>query len=439
MQHFNSQAAFKSHLLAGVAPRFAFKNDGASLATIQGLIEASNGVFEEFKAANDERLKQLEKTGSEDVVTAEKVEKINATITALETAISEQSQALARASLGAGGEAGDPDKAAHAKAFNKFFRRGIDDGLRELEVNAALSSDSDPDGGFTVPEQMESTIDRVLGTVSAMRGMARVIPIGAATYKKLVNVGGASSGWVGERGSRSETSTPELRAIVINSQELYAEPAATQTMLDDSFMDIEGWLADEVSIEFAEQEGAAFITGNGINKPKGILAYDTVANGSYAFGKVGLINSGASGAFPYLSGSTIGHDANTLIDLVHALKQGYRNNANFLMNDTALGSVRKLKDKDGNYVYQASLREGSPETLLGKPVQTDDNMPDISANSLSIAFGDFQRAYTITDRVGVRVLRDPFTNKPYVLFYTTKRVGGGITNFEALKLMKFAA
>lgn len=394
-------------------------------------------AFEEFKAANDQRLAALESKGSVDTVLNEKVDRINKAITELQNEkdrIDQIEAAMNRGQFGGGGNnAQAKAKAEHAEGFNAFFRKGAENNLRDLEVNAGLTTQSDPDGGFIVPEEVDMEITRVLGTVSAMRRLARVVSVGSATYKKLHNTGGTSSGWVGESEQRSETNTPRLSELDFPTMELYANPGATQSMLDDGMFDIGSWLGDEVAIEFSEQEGAAFVSGNGVKKPRGILSYDTVANSSYEWGKVGFVATGASGAF---ASAPNGGDA--LISLQHALKSGYRNNGTFLMNDLTQEAVRKLKDSDGAYLWRAGLEAGAPSTLLGKPVETDDNMPDIAANSLSIAFGDFRRGYVITDRMGARVLRDPYTNKPFVMFYTTKRVGGGIQDFAAIKLLKFA-
>jgi HK97 family phage major capsid protein len=215
--------------------------------------------------------------------------------------------------------------------------------------------------------------------------------------------------------------------------ELYAMPAASQTLLDDSVVDIEQWLADEVQAEFAAQEGAAFINGDGVAQPKGFLDYTIVAEGTQAFGELGFIATGVSGGFAATD------PADKLLDLIYTPKQAYRANGRFVMNRSVVGAVRKFKDADGNYLWQPALEAGKPATLLGYPVTEAEDMPDIGANSHSIAFGDFQRGYLVVDRQGVRVLRDPYTAKPYVLFYTTKRVGGGVQDFDAIKLLKFAS
>lgn len=399
-------------------------------------IEDLGVAFEDFKAENDKRLAEIEKNGHADPILTEKVNKINVALTDLDS-IKVQVDAMEAAAnrIGGGGnQEEDEAKKAHKAAFNSFFRKGHEDGLRDLEIQASLSTQSDPDGGFTVPEEADAEITRVLMAVSAMRQLARVQPVGSATYKKLHNVGGASSGWVGETEARAETDTPVLKMLEYPAMELYANPAATQSMLDDSAFNVENWLANEVSIEFAEQEGAAFITGDGVGKPRGILGYTAVANASYSWGNVGFVASGASGAFVAAP-----NGGDCLINLQHSLRSGYRNNGSFMMNDLTLGAIRLLKDSNGDTLWRPGLEAGASSTLLGKAVVTDDNMPDIAANSYSVAFGDFNRAYVITDRMGARVLRDPFTNKPYIHFYTTKRVGGGIQDFAAIKLLKFAS
>jgi HK97 family phage major capsid protein len=393
-------------------------------------------TFEQFKAAREEEIAGIN-AKFDDVVTKEKVDRINDELTALNKALNETNVALAAARVGGAGGAADPDKAEHSAAFNRWFRKGVDNGLADLEVKAKLTTQSDPDGGYLVPEEMESTIDRVLGTVSVIRNLSRVISISTDTYKKLVNMAGTASGWVGEEDSRPETDGPTLREIAINTGEIYAMPASTQKALDDSRIDVASWLGEEVSTEFAEQEGAAFATGDGVNKPRGILSYDKVANASYAWGKTGFVVSGKAADFA--DASTTVSPADALIDLYYALKSGYRNGAAWLMSDATQAKVRKFKDAEGAFVWAPPSASAEVATILGKPVHTDDNMPAVGANEFPVAFGNFQRAYLIADRVGIRVLRDPFTSKPNVLFYTTKRVGGGIVNFEAIKLLKISA
>ena len=406
----------------------------ADASNAKAVLEELQKTFAAFKEANEEELKGI-KAQFADVVQTEKVERINASVTELQGAMDEINKALAALKVGGAGEDVDPAKAEYAKAFNTWFRKGRgEEALGELAVKAAMQTDSDPDGGYVTPDSMSAEINRILGTVSAMRGLASVMPISTGVYSKLVNLTGTSSGWVGERESRTETNTPTLSKLEFQAMEIYANPAATQTSLDDAAIDIAAWLGDEVAIEFAEQEGSAFISGNGVNKPRGILGYDTVADASWAWGKLGFTVTGV--AADISDSSNNGVDA--LINLVGTLKQGYRPGASFLMNRTLESAVRKLKTigDTAAYLWQPSVQAGMPATLLGYPVVTDDNMSDVGANAFPIAFGDFRRGYLIVDRTGIRVLRDPFTNKPYVHFYTTKRVGGGVQNFQAIKLLK---
>jgi HK97 family phage major capsid protein len=386
-------------------------------------------TFEEFKRERDEEIKALKK-GQEDVVKTEKVDRINAEISNLSKALEEVNASLQAARLGGGGKPADPDKAAHAQAFNTWFRRGVDNGLADLEVKAKLTTQSNPDGGYLVPTEIEQAIDTIAGKNSIMRSLASVMQISTDEYKRLVDVRGATSGWVGEEQSRPETASPKLVEILLNTFEIYANPASTQKALDDARIDIAQWLANSVQTEFAEQEGAAFITGNGVNKPRGILAYDTVANGSYDWGKIGFTVTGAAADFA----ST--NPADALIDLYYSLKASYRNNATFITSDAVMPKIRKFKDGDNNYLWAPPSGPAGVATILGKPVVTDDNMPAVGANAFPVAFGDFARGYLIVDRLGIRVLRDPYTSKPNVLFYTTKRVGGGVVHFEAIKLLK---
>lgn len=391
-------------------------------------------TFETFKSAHEEELKGIRKNFA-DVVTSEKVERINAQITDLTKALDTVNAALAAAKIG-GGAGTDPVKKEHRAAFHRYFREGSaasEAALGDLSVKAGLTTQSKPDGGYLVPTEMESTIDRVLGTVSVMRALASVRQIGTATYSKLVNMGGAGYGWVGEEDARGETATPTLRELEFTVMEIYAEPYATQVALDDAVMDIEAWLAGEVQTVFAEKEGEAFLTGSGVKRPRGLLSYDTVANASYAWGKIGFTVTGGAAGF------ASSNPADAMVDLYYALKQGYRGSAAWLMSDAVMASVRKFKDGQGNYLWQPPAGAAEVPTILSKPVHTDDNMPGLGAGNFPIAFGDFGRAYLILDRVGIRVLRNPYKVNGRVAFYTTKRVGGGLQNFEAVKLLKCAS
>lgn len=398
-------------------------------------------TFKEFSEKTDARFLKLEKEGNADPITTEEVQKMN---TSMDT-LTKQVEALRLAEKRPQIETVTGQKrelseieVKHAQAVGRFMRTGDDSGLQTDEIKS-LSVGSNPDGGYTVHAAMETAIDRVLSDVSVMRNIAMVTQISTSSIKRLVNVGGTGSGWVGESSSRPQTDGSNLRQREFPVMELYAMPAATQSLLDDSVVNIEQWIADEVQLEFAEQEGAAFINGNGVDKPRGLIGgYTPIADANFteAGGRPGYVATGAAGAFKTTAD---GDDSDNLIDLVYALKTGYRGNAGFIMNRKTQGSVRKIQDANGNKVWQPGLQSGQPATLLGYGISEDDNMPDIAANAYAIAFGDFRRTYLIVDRVGIRVLRDPFTSKPHILFYMTKRVGGGVKLFEGYKLLKFAA
>lgn len=397
---------------------------------LKKLIEALGRAFEQFKAENDARIKVIEAKGTVDPILTEKIAKINADLSAM-AAMKKQLEAIETAVARQqfpGGGAQNSESINRIKAFNHLMRGRIED-IKDLQIQAAASTLSDPDGGFTVPEEIDAAIDRVAMTVSAMRRICTVRAISTDTYKKLVGVGGATSGWVAEKASRAETETPTLVEIAINTKEVYAMPAATQTLLDDSRVDIGAWLADEVSVEFNEEESESFITGNGVEQPKGIAAYSMVANASYAWGKVGYIAGGHASLL---------NNMDKLIDLQHALKSAYRNGASWLMADSTLQVIRKFKDGDGNYIWRPGLLLDAPDTLLGKPVEIDDNVAVIAANAYPVFYANFKRAYLIVDRLGTRVLRDPYSSKPYILFYTTRRVGAGIVLYEAIKCLKIS-
>jgi HK97 family phage major capsid protein len=405
--------------------------DAANHREIKDAFDDFLRAFDAFKDANDERIAQIEKRGS-DTITEEKVDRINRALDEQKRALDELSLAAHRPSIG--GEQKSVDRVGRERkaAFDRYMRKGDASGFNALEVKA-LSEGSNADGGYTVPLEIAQTIDRILAKASPIRALATVQQMGSSIYRKPITTVAAASGWVAETDSISTTAAPTISAIDFPAMELYAMPATTQPLLDDSFVDIEQWLANEVQIVFAEQEGAAFVSGSGSGQPKGFISYTNVADASWSWGNIGYIASGAAGAF------ASSDPADALVTLAYAPKQGYRANGAWVMNRKTESVVRKFKDSTDNYIWQPGTSVGQPATLLGYPVAEAEDMPDIAANSYSIAFGDFARGYLVVDRVGIRVLRDPYSAKPYILFYTTKRVGGGVQNFEAIKLMKFAA
>ena len=313
-------------------------------------------------------------------------------------------------------------------AFEGFVRTGA-----TLETKA-FTGVTGGEGGYAVPKEIDAAIDAVLKAASPIRSIANVVQVGSAGYRKLVTTGGTPSGWAAEAEARPGTATPTFVQIAPPMGELYANPSASQAMLDDAQFDVEQWLADEIAAEFAKAEGAAFVNGSGVNRPKGFLQAPTAATNDNVrpFGTLQYLASGAAGDFG-------ANPAERLIDLVHAVRSPYRQGASFVMNATTLARIRKFKTSDGQFLWQPSLVAGQPATLLGYPVVEAEDMPDVAANSLSIAFGNFRLGYLVAERTETQILRDPYSNKPFTTFYATKRVGGCVTNSEAIKLMKFAA
>ena len=320
---------------------------------------------------------------------------------------------------------------AKSSAGDDWLRKGGD---ADAETKAATVA-SGPKGGVAVPVTIDSVIDRVLFAESPLRAIAQIVDVGSANYRKLITTSGVISGWVSETAGRPETETPDFAEIAPAMGELYANPAASQAMLDDAMFDVEAWLGGEIGREFARAEGVAFVNGNGVNKPRGFLVAPNSADGdtARAFGTLQFVTSGAIGGFAAVN------PQDKLIDLVHALAAPYRQGASWVMNATTLARIRKLKDADGAFLWQPALAADQPATLLGYPVVEVAAMPDIAADSVSIAFGNFAAGYLIAQRRETVVLRDPFSNKPFVHFYATRRVGGAVVDSRAIKLMKFSA
>lgn len=442
---------------------------------VKSTLEALNKAFAEFKAANDERIAAVEK-GKADVVTAEKVDRVNAAVTEAQAKLDEAVKAansrmdLIEASMTripAGGEPmGNRDVRAEAEVFlagkkgvesdrvtdedvraygeyaktfaSTFLRRGD----RDMTVQAAMSVGSDPDGGYWVPTQMVNDIKRRLFETSPVRQLAAVLSITTDSVAFPTDTNDATSGgWVGETDARSETGTQQVGEQTIYVREQYAEPRVTQKLLDMATIDVEAWLNGKIADKMSRVENTAFVSGTGVKQPKGFLTYKdtavTTADTSRAWGKLQYVASGAAGAFPALSNGASNPDA--LIDLVAALKPAYRAGAVFGCNRATEAALRKLKDADGNYMVDRITDGATGFTLLGFPIATMEDMPDLASDAFSLVFGNFSTGYQIVDGRGIRVLRDPFTQKPYVKFYTTKWTGGDITNFDSLKLMKFSS
>ena len=318
--------------------------------------------------------------------------------------------------------------APHQKAMNAYIRNGDDDGLRGLELESkALSSAVNSDGGYLVDPQTSDRVKSVLNATASIRAIASVVQVEATSYDVLVDHADVGAGWATESSSVGETSTPQIDRITIPLHELSALPKASQRLLDDSAFDIEAWLAGRIADKFSRAEASAFIHGDGVDKPKGVLAHNMVDNDAWIWGNLGYVPTGVDGEVT----------ADSVVDLVYALGAQYRSNASFVMSSKTAGRVRKLKDLDGRFLWSDGLALGEPARLMGYPVLVAEDMPDVAMNSYSVAFGDFAAGYTVAERPDLRILRDPFSAKPHVLFYATKRVGGDVSDFAAIKLLKF--
>ncbi len=346
------------------------------------------------------------------------------------TMLDRKTHAGARPALARDADTGAP----HQKAFGAYLRSGDDDALRGLTLEGkAMSTSVAADGGYLVDPQTSAAIQGVLHSAASLRQVANVVQVEASSYDVLVDKSEVGSGWVTETGSVSESATAQVDRISIPLFELAALPKASQRLLDDSAFDIEAWLAERIADKFARSEAASFITGDGSDKPTGILEHPQVVDTGWSWGNIGFITTGVGGDFAATD------PADAIIDLVYALGARYRANGTFVMNSKTAGAVRKLKDGEGRFLWSDGLAAGEPARLLGYPVLVAEDMPDMVTDACAIAFGDFHAGYTVAERPDLRVLRDPFSAKPHVLFYATKRVGGDVTDFAAIKLLKFSA
>lgn len=338
--------------------------------------------------------------------------------------LSEQMAAGRRPALAAAADAGGGER----KAFSELYLRQGQEAAPELK---SLSTTLDSEGGYAVPLEIDRMIETVVRESSPLRAISNVVQVGSSNYRKLVAAGGFASGWVSDTAPRPETDTPAFIEVAPPMGDLYANPAASQAMLDDAAFDVESWLAAEIGREFARAEGAAVVAGTGVDMPRGFLDYAASedADGVRAFGTLEFVRTGADGDFA---------NGDALIDLIHALKASYRQGAAFVMNAGTLARVRKLKDADGNYLWRPGLAEGQADTLLGYKVVEAADMPDIAVGADAVAFGNFKAGYVIAERAATRILRDPYSHKPFVHFYATRRVGGAVANSEAIKLLRFS-
>lgn len=434
-----------------------------TILEVKGIIEGIGKAFEEFKKTNDERIKAVA-AGKSAADYEAKLAKIEKDLTDLSEAKAEIDKILAKLQRpGAGG--GDDGIEAECKAFNdqrravlsqagsmptsdvtvdqyKAYKSGFFKLLRKgnLELlddseRKAMSVGSDSDGGYMVPAPTTGRIVQRIYELSPIRQIANVVTISTGELEGIADTGEADAGWVSEMGTRSDTNTPNVQKYKISAEEMYAQPKVTQKLLDDAAVDIENWLAMKVADKMARKEGNAFCVGDGVGKPRGFASYTTAATGddSRTWGEIEHVVTGANGAF------AASNPADVLFDLIGKFRPAYLQNASWVTRREVITLIRKFKEATTNaYLWQPSLQAGQPDRLLGYPIVTAQDLAAVGTGSLSTWLGDFREGYQIVDRIGVRVLRDPFTAKPYVRFYTTKRVGGGVVNFEAIKALKFS-
>lgn len=383
----------------------------SDISEIIKAFEASNKSFDEFKGSMNSRIDGLENR-----------------------------DAKARRPFLGGAIGDDFSEAAthHKAAFRNFITKGETQGLGELQ-GKAMSVGSSQDGGFAVPKVIDAMIENIAVNISPIRAVSQVVQISTPDYHRLVNIRGTASGWVGEQAARPATNTPQLDDVAPPMGEIYANLSATQQMLDDVMFNADSWIAENASTEFARAEGSAFITGSGVNQPKGFLTSPlaATADSARAFGTLEYVATGTSGAFKTLSATV--NPVDDLFTLVSKMKAEYRKDAVWVMSKDTLFRIMSMKDYQGRFVYNPATAPGMQDTILGYPVIEAEDMPGIGASSLSVVFGNFRRGYLICDRIGTRMLRDPFSNKPNVMFYTTKRLGGCVLNSECIKVLKFSA
>ncbi len=393
---------------------------------IKAAVDDLGSAFAAFKEANDRRLQELSKKHASDVLSEEKVNRLNGELDRLQGQVDGLTAAVKRSPLDGSAQKYSTAEREQKAAFNRFLRTGQHEGLQGLE-GKAMSVGTDADGGFMVPDILYQQLTQTLMVLSPIRAIANVINIGGDAVDILVDNTDAGSAWVAETATRAETTSPQLQRVKITPYELYAQPRLTQQLIDDSRFDADAFITQNIAEAFAKAEGTAFVSGDGTGKPKGFLAYSA----GTTWGTIERVKTGVAGNWAASS------PADVLVDLMFRLKTSYMNEASWLVNRSVLSEIRKFKGSDNNYLWQPSTQSGTPSTLLGFNLYLAEEMPNKATDSLSVAFGNFKVGYTVVDRQDVRILRDPFSAKPYVQFYATKRVGGDVTNFEAIKLLQF--
>ncbi|MBA3852926.1 MAG: phage major capsid protein [Gemmatimonas sp.] len=426
----------------------------ATQADVQAVADKLGSAFEQFKAANDERLKAGDRA---DALLNAHVDRINADITKLQAELSETIKAAARPNFNAPQSKEEQAKLAHVREFLALTRgitdrhemqalavtnedleqvqqygRSLNAYLRTGKANAAMQTGSQPDGGYLITPDKSGRLVQLVYEQSPIRQLASIQVVGTDALEGVLDLEEGDAGWVGETETRGDSNTPKLGEWRIPVQEVYAMPKTTQRSLDDASRDLEGWLVEKAAARMARMEGAASVSGDGNKKWMGILPYASASKPTSSnWKRIEFIKTGTSGGF-----GTTGA-ADKIIDAIQALKTIYRPGAVFFGNSLTIAAVRKIKNGNGEYVFQPDMVNGFNGRLCGYPLVDFADMPDPAADSLSLGFGNLREGYQIVDRLGIRVLRDPLTTKGYVKFYVTKRSGGDVVNFEAIKLLKF--
>lgn len=403
---------------------------------VKSATEALAVAFEHYKATNDERLSQVERKNSSDAVTDDKLRRLDTEINRLSDTITRVKTAAARPPVVGNSPAAtrwnSPAECEHKSAFLRYVAKGADHDLYQFEEKAYVGSD--PNGGFLVPHEIgDKVIARMIDT-TPMRQLATVMTTSSDALELLRDAGDGDALWVGELDARIDTDGIAFGKIRIATNELHAQPKVSQKLLDDATINIEEFIVNKIATRFAARENTAFVNGSGIGQPRGFATYGTAATGdaARAWGTFEHVGTGTAGAF------ASSNPGDALVDLIYKLKPGYQDGAVFMMPRAIADTVRKMKDTTGAYLWQPSVTAGQPATLLGYPIVFAEDMPALGSGSLSIAFGNFREGYTIVDRMGMRIFRDPYTAAPYVKFRCTKRTGGDVTNFEAIKFLKFS-
>lgn len=387
---------------------------------IKARLNSIGKAWEEFKTVNDRKDKEAEKKGAADLLFEEQLGRISGSLDEHKERICKLEAAARRPALcDSKNYANEDIQMAHKEALCNYLKKGVEDNLYNLQCKT-LSVASDPDGGYLVSPQLSTQITKSVLDTSPMRKLASIELISSDILEIIEDRDEAEAGWTTETAPVNDTDTPQINKRTIAVHELYAQPKATQKLIDDSMIDIESWLAGKVADIFVRKENNAFVAGDGEGKPRGILTYPSGAN----WGQIEQMDSGAEIV------------ADNLFIFYYRLKEAYASRASFLMNRATVDKIRRLKDSSGQYLWSPGLAVAAPDTLIGVPVYQAADMPLPETGALAIALADFKTAYKIVDRMGIRVLRDPFTEKPFVKFYTTKRVGGDIINFDAIKIMR---